>query len=147
MNHCVQSCEGRCTGGFIIFSNRQLLTLESVVSVPRSKRAMSRGLQGRDIVDLSMTFEQTEEPETMAPQIFSQLNSLMNTYSALSQDLPPVNFRALVNLMRNAKESVLEEVLDSLILCRSSALLCPLKVNSGDMKPSLLQVRKFSILF
>ncbi|PVD23153.1 hypothetical protein C0Q70_16416 [Pomacea canaliculata] len=106
---------------------------------PQNKRAMSRGLQGRDIVDLSMTFEQTEEPETMAPKIFSQLNSLMNTYSALSQDLPPVNFRALVNLMRNAKESVLEEVLDSLILCRSSALLCPLKVNSGDMKPSLLQ--------
>nr|KAG5702175.1 hypothetical protein BaRGS_033887 [Batillaria attramentaria] len=122
----------------------QSLSLKQVSKIPRRKSVISRGLEGRRIVDLAMELDLPPAREVTSADLFAQLQGLMESYTSQSEALPPERFQEMVDLLRDAREDILEEVLETLLACRA-ATGCPLEGFGGKLDPKVVQKLRESL--
>ncbi|XP_070194790.1 uncharacterized protein [Littorina saxatilis] len=117
----------------------QSLSLASARRLPRKSSFVSRAMVGRQMVPLMMDMKMATSQEVTQSQVHEGLNRLLRTYSAQSDELPPDQFQFLVDVMRHAPQSLLEETVETLLTCRGETGDCELEQYSSQLDTKMVQ--------
>lgn len=122
------------------------MSLAAISKIPRRKLFVSRDLNDRKIVSLTMELQTAPPQDVTSSRVHDGLDEVLITYSEQSDDLPPEKFRSLVDILRDAPQSALQEAMETLLTCRRASQ-CPLEQFAGQLDPKVVQVWKLSFRF